>query len=138
MSKPKMIPMRPSTARLQALVPFQLAFSPMNLEISHNFLMSDNCSVTRDLHLLSFPVGTLFVRVILLVKVISASDIFSIKRLGEPSKKIENEHEFFERLYPRTGKKRAIVGVARKLIGRLRAAFKIGKPYRMNPITLPA
>ena len=53
-------------------------------------------------------------------------------------KKDRDLNEFFERLYPRTGKKRAIVGVARKLIGRLRAAFKTGKPYQMNPITLPA
>ena len=42
--------------------------------------------------------------------------------------------EFFERLYPRTGKKRAIVAVARKLIGRIRAAFKTGQPYQMNPL----
>ena len=44
--------------------------------------------------------------------------------------------EFFERLAPRTGKKRAIVAVARKLIGRIRAAFKTRKPYQMNPISL--
>lgn len=31
---------------------------------------------------------------------------------------------FLERLYPRTGKKKAIVAVARKLIGRIRAAFR--------------
>ena len=37
---------------------------------------------------------------------------------------------------PRTGKKRAIVAVARKLIGRLRAAFKTRKPYQINPIGL--
>ena len=43
---------------------------------------------------------------------------------------------FFERLYPRTGKKRAIVAVARKLIGRIRAAFKTGKPYQINPLSL--
>ena len=43
---------------------------------------------------------------------------------------------FFERLTPRTGKKRAIVAVARKLIGRIRAAFKTGKPYQMNPLSL--
>lgn len=40
--------------------------------------------------------------------------------------------EFFERLYPRTGKKRAIVAVARKLIGRIRAAFQTGVSYQMN------
>ena len=44
--------------------------------------------------------------------------------------------EFFDRLAPRTGKKRAIVAVARKLIGRIRAAFKTRKPYQMNPISL--
>ena len=43
--------------------------------------------------------------------------------------------EFFERLTPRTGKKRAIVAVARKLIGRIRAAMKTGQPYQMNPIS---
>ena len=42
---------------------------------------------------------------------------------------------FFERLYPRTGKKRAIVAVARKLIGRIRAAFKTGQPYQMNSLS---
>ncbi len=36
---------------------------------------------------------------------------------------------FFERLYPHTGKKRAIVAVARKLIGRIRAAFQHGQTY---------
>ncbi len=51
-------------------------------------------------------------------------------------KKDRDLKEFFERLTPRTGKKRAIVAVARKLIGRLRAAFKTGKPYQMNPISL--
>lgn len=40
--------------------------------------------------------------------------------------------EFFNRLYPRTGKKRAIVAVARKLIGRIRAAFHHGVPYQME------
>lgn len=39
---------------------------------------------------------------------------------------------FFERLYPHTGKKRAIVAVARKLIGRIRAAFQHGETYRMG------
>ena len=43
---------------------------------------------------------------------------------------------FFEQLHPRTGKKRAIVAVARKLIGRIRAAFKTGKPYQMKPLSL--
>ena len=40
--------------------------------------------------------------------------------------------EFFKRLYPRTGKKRAIVAVARKLIGRIRAAFQQGVHYQME------
>ena len=39
---------------------------------------------------------------------------------------------FFERLYPRTGKKKAIVAVARKLIGRIRAAFRQGELYQLN------
>ncbi len=43
--------------------------------------------------------------------------------------------EFFERLTPRTGKKRAIVAVARKLIVLIRAAMKTGQPYQMNPIS---
>ncbi len=51
-------------------------------------------------------------------------------------KKDRDLKEFFDRLAPRTGKKRAIVAVARKLIGRLRAAFKTGQPYQMNPISL--
>lgn len=41
---------------------------------------------------------------------------------------------FYERLYPRTGKKKAIVAVARKLVGRLRSAFRQGVPYQLNPI----
>ena len=47
-------------------------------------------------------------------------------------KKDQDLRAFFERLYPRTGKKRAIVAVARKLIGRIRAAFKRGQPYQIN------
>jgi transposase len=43
--------------------------------------------------------------------------------------------KFFERLYPKTGKKKAIVAVARKLIGRLRAAFRKGVLYQLNPVT---
>ena len=42
--------------------------------------------------------------------------------------------EFFERLYPKTGKKKAIVAVARKLIGRIRAAFRKGVLYQLNPV----
>lgn len=38
--------------------------------------------------------------------------------------------EFFERLYPRTGKTKAIVAVARKLIGRIRAAFQKREVYQ--------
>lgn len=37
---------------------------------------------------------------------------------------------FFERLYPRTGKQRAIVAVARKLIGRIRSAFRKAELYQ--------
>ena len=40
--------------------------------------------------------------------------------------------DFFERLYLRTGKKRAIVAVARKLIGRIRAAFRQGVSYQLG------
>lgn len=39
---------------------------------------------------------------------------------------------FFERLFPRTGKKRAIVAVARKLIGRIRAAFRHKEIYQIG------
>ncbi|MDJ0578138.1 MAG: hypothetical protein QNJ65_23635 [Xenococcaceae cyanobacterium MO_234.B1] len=53
-------------------------------------------------------------------------------------KKDQDLKAFFERIAPRTGKKRAIVAVARKLIGRIRAAFKTRQPYQMNPITLSA
>jgi transposase len=38
----------------------------------------------------------------------------------------------FERVSLRAGKKRAIVAVARKLIGRIRAAFRQGKSYQIN------
>lgn len=51
-------------------------------------------------------------------------------------KKERELKEFFDRLAPRTGKKRAIVAVARKLIGRIRAAFKTRKPYQMNSLSL--
>jgi transposase len=37
--------------------------------------------------------------------------------------------QFFERLHPRTGKQRAIVAVARKLMGRIRGAFRKGELY---------
>lgn len=39
---------------------------------------------------------------------------------------------FFERLHPRIGRKRAIIAVARKLIGKIRAAFRHGEPYRLD------
>jgi transposase len=42
--------------------------------------------------------------------------------------------DYFERLYPRTGKKKAIVAVARKLIGRIRSAFQHNIEYRMTPV----
>jgi transposase len=40
--------------------------------------------------------------------------------------------KFFERLFPRTGKTKAIVAVARKLIGRIRAAFLKGENYQLD------
>jgi len=49
-------------------------------------------------------------------------------------KKDTNLKECFERLYPRTGKKRAIVAIARKLIGHIRAAFRQGSEYHMAPV----
>lgn len=39
---------------------------------------------------------------------------------------------FFTKLFPHTGKKRAIVAVARKLIGRIRAAFQHGELYQID------
>ncbi len=42
--------------------------------------------------------------------------------------------ECFERLYPRTGKKKAIVAIARKLIGHIRSALRQGREYRMMPV----
>lgn len=51
-------------------------------------------------------------------------------------KKDRDLNDFFARLYPRAGKKRAIVAVARKLIGRIRAAFKTGKLYKINSMDL--
>lgn len=38
--------------------------------------------------------------------------------------------EFFNSIFPRTGKTKAIVAVARKLIGRIRAAFRKGEEYQ--------
>lgn len=45
-------------------------------------------------------------------------------------KKERQLKEYFERLYVRTGEKKAIVAVARKLIGRIRAALGDGN-YRV-------
>ncbi|MEM6256186.1 MAG: IS110 family transposase [Cyanobacteria bacterium P01_D01_bin.156] len=39
---------------------------------------------------------------------------------------------FFDRLHPRIGKKRAIIAVARKLIGKIRAAFRKGEHYQLG------
>jgi transposase len=45
--------------------------------------------------------------------------------------------DFFNRLFPRTGKTRAIVAVARKLIGRIRAAFQKSEEYQLGyPCTI--
>jgi len=49
-------------------------------------------------------------------------------------KKDTSLKECFERLYPRTGKKRAIVAIARKLIGRIRSAFRARSEYRIAPV----
>lgn len=40
--------------------------------------------------------------------------------------------KFFERLHPRIGSQRAIIAVARKLIGKIRAAFRKGELYQMG------
>ena len=40
--------------------------------------------------------------------------------------------EVFKRLFPRTGKKKAIVAIARKIIGRIRAAFQKGEQYQLG------
>lgn len=46
--------------------------------------------------------------------------------------------EFFNSLFPRTGKTKAIVAVARKLIGRIRAAFRKGEEYQSGyPCSIP-
>ena len=39
---------------------------------------------------------------------------------------------FFERLYPRMGRKKAIIAVARKLLGKIRAAFRKGELYQLD------
>ena len=68
-------------------------------------------------------------RGISLVKVIAAERAILIEVAWRAIKKDKVLAAFFERLYPRTGKKRAIVAVARKLIGRIRAAFEHGETY---------
>jgi transposase len=45
---------------------------------------------------------------------------------------------FFERVKTRRGSKRAIVGVARKLIGRIRAAFHHQVPYPIEEVVTAA
>ncbi len=45
---------------------------------------------------------------------------------------------FFERLHPRIGRKRAIIAVARKLIGKVRAAFRKGETYQLGYPDTPA
>ena len=77
-----------------------------------------------------------FARVLSRVRGISAFDTFEWQAAWRAIKKDRDLKAFFERLSPRTGKKRAIVAVARKLIGRIRAAFKTRKLYQMNPISL--
>ena len=39
---------------------------------------------------------------------------------------------FFDRLHPRMGRKKAIIAVARKLIGKIRAAFRKGELYQLD------
>ncbi len=79
---------------------------------------------------------TLFARDVSLAKGINESDTFEWQAAWRAIKKDRDLNKFFQRLHPRTGKKRAIVAIARKLIGRIRAAFKTGKPYQINPISL--
>jgi transposase len=43
--------------------------------------------------------------------------------------------QFYQRLTPRVGSKRAIVAVARKLIGKIRAAFRTGQLYQISAAT---
>lgn len=49
-------------------------------------------------------------------------------------KKDQELKKFYERLCPRTGKKKAIVAVARKLVGHIRSAFRQGVLYQLNPV----
>lgn len=47
-------------------------------------------------------------------------------------------NEIFERISKRAGSKRAIVAVARKLIGRIRACFRTGELYRIQEVPIKA
>ena len=49
-------------------------------------------------------------------------------------RKDQSLKEFFDRLYPRTGKKKAIIAVARKLIGRIQAAFRQQTLYQIKSV----
>lgn len=50
----------------------------------------------------------------------------------------DKELEFiFERIASKAGKKRAIVGVARRLAGRMRSCFRTGALYEARKIELP-
>lgn len=49
-------------------------------------------------------------------------------------RKDQSLKDFFDNLYPRAGKKKAIVAVARKLVGRIRAAFRQQKLYQIKPV----
>lgn len=49
-------------------------------------------------------------------------------------RKDQSLRDFFNNLYPRSGKKKAIVAVARKLVGRIRAAFRQQKLYQLQPL----
>ena len=42
--------------------------------------------------------------------------------------------EIFERLSKHSGAKRAIIGIARRLIGRIRACFQTGEMYRIEKV----
>ena len=50
-------------------------------------------------------------------------------------RKDQSLKDFFDHLYPRAGKKKAIVAVARKLIGRIRAAFRQETLYQIKPVS---
>ena len=50
-------------------------------------------------------------------------------------RKDKSLQDFFNQLYPRSGKKKAIVAVARKLVGRIRAAFRQEKLYQIQPVS---